>query len=469
MQKYTRFLLFIILLFSQIGANFGPFLSKRQSSQKYQVRFHPDGVLYVGDLISIEVTAPAGVDVQNNRLQVWIDGAVQPLAVHGEFYLDSYLNVYRLVLQWAWDTQNISPGYHILRFQVFPHNDQWEMSVFLLPAEERPETRQNSHWAEKTINCCILNYLTGTKAERELSQIAQIVDTTAEEIGLALGEKPATKIPIEIIPRILGQGGFTTNEIYITYTDGDYSSGNFSQVIRHELVHYIDQESSPGDRPLILMEGLAVYLAGGHYKREPFIAQTSALLATGDYIPLTSLVNHFYNHQHEAGYLEAGALTAYLIDRWGWSDYLNFYHSILLEGSQTDADVIDAGLQNQFHLSLDYVEKDFMTWLENMPVLPELQQDVILSMHYYDDVRLYQQQYDPSAYFYSVWLPDAREMQRRGIVADYLRTPDSPAAERVRSILGSAGTDLSVGDYYAASRELGLIDSAMDQTAKKSK
>ena len=56
------------------------------------------------------------------------------------------------------------------------------------------------------------------------------------------------------------------------------SAGDLAVIFHHELVHYLDVRSGGDLKPSMLVEGLAVYLSGGHYKPEPLMPRLAALL-----------------------------------------------------------------------------------------------------------------------------------------------------------------------------------------------
>ena len=89
-------------------------------------------------------------------------------------------------------------------------------------------------------------------------------------------------------------------------------------------------------RPIMLVEGLAVFLTGGHYEPEPVVLQAAILARDGGYLPLELLAEDFYSHQHEESYLEAASLVAYMVQTWGWDGFNQFYRDIhLLTGQNS--------------------------------------------------------------------------------------------------------------------------------------
>ena len=166
-----------------------------------------------------------------------------------------------------------------------------------------------------------------------IKQLLEILDGQAEsasqllEVGLESLDKP---IVVVFMPRVLGHGGFASQEISVSYLDRNYAGRGTPTVLHHEIVHVLDGHLGGGLRPTILIEGLAVYLSGGHFKPEPLMPRAAALLPPEPgcaqavsvpigqvcgldwYIPMDELVDDFYLEQHEISYLEAGALVEFM-------------------------------------------------------------------------------------------------------------------------------------------------------------
>ena len=216
---------------------------------------------------------------------------------------------------------------------------------------------------------------------------------------------------------MLGHGGFADDAISISYLQRNYAGSSSEIVLHHELVHKLDSQLGGDLRPAFFVEGLAVYLSGGHFKPEPLIPRAAALLEQGMYLPLAPLAERFYASQHEIGYLEASALIEYMIERWGNDAFFAFYRDIHpVEGSASQAAAINAALLKHFQLTFGELENDFLQYLSKQPVEGRWEEDVRLSVRYYDTVRRYQQALDPSAYYMTAWLPDNKQMRERNLV-----------------------------------------------------
>jgi hypothetical protein len=230
------------------------------------------------------------------------------------------------------------------------------------------------------------------------------------------------------------------------------------------MIHAIDGHLGGDFRPTIFVEGLAVYMSGGHYKLEPLIPRAATLLPTylNQYIPLKNLADDFYSSQHEIGYLEGSSLIEYMVKTYGLNAFLTFYRDIHLSQGERQSDAIDAALQVHFSISLSQLEQDFLTALENETETSTWVDDVRLTVNFYDTMRRYQQLLDPSAYFRTAWLLDNKTMRERGIVADYLRHPHAPINLALETLFITAHQQMTAQDYTSASQTLDIIGSALD-------
>ncbi|MDR3572809.1 MAG: hypothetical protein P4L50_03020 [Anaerolineaceae bacterium] len=424
----------------------------------FSVRFHPDGSLQVGDFISLDIYAPPGLDLKNKTIEVDLVKPEQKKLGSASFTFDSS-GVYHTVLLWFWDTHGLSPGSYVLSFAIQPSAETWQETVQL--QNDPAIIGKEGQWATAENKCCEVHYITGTDAERDLPSILNIIDQQASLVENQWGVTPAKKLQINLIPRVLGNGGFTTDEISVTYLTHNYANGYFPIIIHHELVHLLDHTQPGKIRPTILIEGVAVYLSDGHYKSEPLLLRAATLINSGLYIPITNLTDNFYDQQHETGYLEAGALVEYLVQTYGWQKFLDFYHDInpIQNGSQSQ--MLNAALQSHFDINLEQLDDRFTNTLAKIPITPDMREDVRLTILLYDTMRDYQQQYDTSAYFQRVWIPSPVQMRQRGIVADYLRHPGQNENQMIENLLISAGASLQIGDYQLTQKIIGIIQSLL--------
>ena len=445
------------------------------------MRFHPDGPLFVGDLISMEVIAPKGLNLGKQKVRVTADDPQDSLVGSADFGPFGIGGRYQATLFWGWNTSGLTAGEHTLTFSIGqpvvgvslaislpPGGLTWSETVTLLPAEGLPPPEPQAHWTMTETDCCLIYTITGTAAERDLPAIETTANSQAQDAARRLNINFDKAIPIILVPRVLGQGGFANDEISVSYLDRNYAGGEIAPVLHHEMIHILDARLGGELRPTLFVEGLAVYLTGGHFKPEPLMPRAAALLEMGGYLPLASLADSFYPAQHEAAYLEAASLIQYMVKTWGWQAFSDFYRDIHPDPNRSQAKAIDTALQKHFHLTFADLEDQFKAALGAIPVTPALRDDLRLTMSYYDTVRRYQQVLDPSAYFMTAWLPDGKLMRERGIVADFLRHPSSPENLALETMLVAADEHLRAGDYPLTGDLLKGVNSVLDAQEKAS-
>ena len=432
--------------------------------QQFTVRYHPDDVLYVGDQVSIEVISPSGLDVNDADLHVQVDPPGGPSLGPVKFGPWGIAGRYQATLLWAWDTKGQNPGHHTLSFTVKPQGITWTEQVNLLPASDMPPDEASAHWVSTQTQCCTVYYITDTASERDLPELSSTIDAQAQDVTEKMGADFTQPITITIVPRLLGNGGFASTEISVSYLDRNYASTSWAMVVHHEMVHALDGQLGGDFRPTLFVEGLAVYLTGGHYEPEPLMPRAAALLPEylNDYIPLKPLADNFYASQHEIGYLEAGSLVEYLVDTYDWEAFSSFYRDIHNPQGESQSDSINNALQDHFSISLSQLEQNFLTALSNQPDTAQWADNVRLTVDYYETMRRYQQLLDPSAYFATAWLLDNKTMRQRGIVADYLRHPHTPTNLALETMLITAGKQMQAQDYSNETQTLQLINTVLD-------
>lgn len=385
--------------------------------QGFRLQIHPDGGLFVGDQVSFEVIPPEGWNVSGQQVHAFVGEKELGSSGFGPFGVGQRQEA---TLWWVWDTRQLPAGDQTITFNIEPAGVTWSQPVHLSPVAKNPAS--DPTWASTSIDCCVIHYITGTDAERDLDSLKVLVQEQANDASARMDETFAQRVSITLLPRLLGHGGFAMDGIYVTYMHHNLTGDITGQVIHHEMIHILDARQGGGWMPSMLVEGLAVYLSGGHYKMEALLPRAAALAGSQDYIPLEKLVTDFYHHQHEISYLEAGALVEYLVNRYGRASFNDFYRHMTDHGDPLKS--FDAALNTHFGTSLGSLEQDFQAELKKQVVTDAIRQDLHLTVEFYDDMRSYQEILDPSAYFLTAWLPDQATMQAKGITADILRSPD---------------------------------------------
>ncbi len=430
------------------------------------VLFHPDGGLFVGDRVSFEVLAPETQGANTHPQQVEVE------APQGKRLGSAGFGVYGLgerteaMMVWAWDTRGLAAGQYPLTFTIQPGGETWTETVTLLPQSALPWPEPQAHWADAHSKCCVLNYVTGTAAERDLPDLLQLADEQSQDVVKRMGIGFTAPITITLLPRMLGNGGFASNEIDVSYLDRNYAGSDFGLVLHHEMVHILDGQLGGDYRPSLLVEGLAVYESGGHFKPEPLMPRAAALLpgetGLGWYIPLAELADNFYLSQHEIGYLEGASLIEYMVKTWGWDAFSSFYRDIHTTQDGKPSSAIDAALQKHFQMTLPDLEGNFKLALSRITVTSDMRDDMRLTVQFFDTVRRYQQVLDPSAFFQTAWLLDTPTMRQRGIVADYVRHPAADENLALETLLATAYTSLSQAQYAAVDQVLAAVNAVLD-------
>lgn len=428
-------------------------------AQGFTVHVHPDGPLFVGDLISFEVIPPVDFDTTDQEVVIYVEDSEMGRA---RFELWGVGQRPQATFWWVWDTEKLSPETYILTFSVMPADLTWNKTIRLRPQEGIPPPEPEAEWTSTTTDCCIIYTISGTDADRDLPTLIEMVEYQVDEVETSVGTAFDGTISVTFLPRTLGHGGFASDGIYISYLDANYAGGSTSQILHHEMVHILDAQVGGGVRPPIFIEGLAVYLSGGHFKPEPILERAAALLSLGLYIPLLILAEDFYKHQHDNGYLEAAALVEYLIHIHGWERFDAFYRDIPQHTSGEITKAIDTAMQKHFSISFDDLETDFIEYLRSQTVSQATIADLQLTVEFYDTVRRYQSLLDPSAYFLYAWMPTTSMLMERDVVADYLRHSHGWHQRFIEYLLHHSGRSLFTGEYNQTGFLIDLTNAILD-------
>jgi hypothetical protein len=425
------------------------------------VRFEPDPQLYAGDLASIEVIASgAPSSWEGTPVRLYVDRLSDPPLAEANFAHYGLGGRLQATFTWVWDTRGrVGPQTIIVQAGTRPVSQTVTVHVPILPAEARPASEAGAHWISTESACCIFNYVSNTAAARDITIIQSQADAGLAHAEALLGVKEQKKIVFTLVSRLLGQGGFAAGEVTLSYHDRNPATSSLYNLFAHEATHILDRQIGQ-TRPTIMTEGLAVYVAGGHFQTEPLEPRAAALLALDRYIPLKTLADSFYASQHETSYLETGSFIQYLVDQYGWKRFKAMYASF--RPAPSDAQMLDAGLQAQYGQGLTTLEAEWLAYLRSLPPDPAQVDNLRLTIALYDTIRQYQQLADPSAYFLTAWLPDGPSARQRGIVADSVRHPASPHDIALETMLVAAGQALAAGADDQTRTLLAGVNVALD-------
>lgn len=422
--------------------------------------------LYEGDLVTFKISPflPDNVGFNDVRVQILIDDEqISKEILNWRSLGGGTFGLY----EWVWNTTGLA-GQHTItvildpddRIQLGdenPNNNQAVLNVTINPRTNLPPLAANAQWVTASNNCCTVHVVTGTAAQRDLAQLLTTVEEAFSKAADQLGEPLIQKYDVYFIDRVLGQGGYASGGMVVSYLDRDYSGGSIEEVLVHEAVHLIDHSFAP-NRITFLAEGVAVWATGGHYQQEDLGRRVAALIEIGGYIPLADLIDSFYPTQHEISYLEAGSLIDYLVEVYGWEQVRNFYTDTTVFDGTSLSTAADVNFQLYFNKSLAEIEADWLNYILDLPRDSRETADLETTIRYYNVMRLYQEQFDPTAYYLNAWLPSPAELERQGITAEFIRHPETATNIALESLLISAHDALLARQYERANA---LLDSVI--------
>ena len=336
------------------------------------VSIFPVPAVYAGDLVSIQVAPhlPRGLAPNDVDVRILVDG---------EELVTGNLNWRKLsgdtvgLYQWVWDTVDqagthtvtavLDPGDVVQIGDENPANNQASIEVEVKPRSELPAIEADASWETVSTACCTVHVVSGTAAQRDLSQLVPQIDSAFTTASTMLTEQLHGPYDVYLIDRVIGQGGYAIDTMVVSYLDRNYAGGGLDEVLVHEAIHLIDQQFAP-DRITFLSEGLAVWGTGGHYQQENIGQRMAALVEIGDYVPVVEAIDNFYATQHEKSYLEAASFISYLVDSYGWPRVRTFYTDTSPDDGSTLSEAVDRNLLSHFGKDLAEVEADWIAYLK---------------------------------------------------------------------------------------------------------
>lgn len=434
------------------------------------VILHPVPNIYAGDKVTFQLLphVPDGIEVRDVTAAILVDG-IQ--VAGGPLDRRNWNGQAEGVFEWAWDTTGLSGDYRI-EVVLDPSDaiqggdeDPLNNTVAITATVNIP-TGQVARdvaatWETLENSCCIIHVVSGTAAARDLAALAPMMEQAVQQASSRMGVEPSQKLHVYFIDRVVGQGGFAGTDMVVSYVDRRYAGGGVYELLVHEATHILDQQFAP-QRISFLAEGLAVWVGGGHYKVENLTERSAALVAISQYVPLRDLINNFYPVQHEIGYLEAGGLVTYLIDRGGWNTFKSFYSEVSADDGPTLADAVDVNLQRYYGASLEQIETEWLAALRGTIPSPEALEDLRGTIRYYNIARRYQEIYDPTAHYLSAWLPHPTQVREFGNPADLTRRPEEEINVTLEVMLTAADMAMRAGDYARANVILDSVSNILD-------
>lgn len=375
------------------------------------------------------------------------------------------------LFEWAWNTTDIS-GPHMIEVVLDkddtihlgdenPENNRVTFEVDVNDTQLLSAREANAIWKTTEIACCQVHVVSRTAADRDLPELLNAIDRAVQTASSMLNEAPQKQLDVYLVDKVIGQGGYAGSEMVVSYLDRNYAGTGLEQVLTHEVVHLLDRQFAP-QRLAFFAEGLAVWASGGHYKQQDIEQTAAALLELEQYLPLAELIDEFYPVQHEIGYLQAAGLVNYLVDIYGWPRFRTFYSELAPADAEPLSIAVDRNLRKHFGLSLGELESGWLKHLAGVKFDRTLVLDLQTTIFYYDVVRQYQWQFDPSAHFLLAWLPSPKGVQELGNPADLTRHPRSPLNVTLEVMLQDAGDALSRADYSKANALLFSVARVLD-------
>jgi len=351
-----------------------------------------------------------------------------------------------LLLPLALNTADLR-GTHTLKFTTPDGNLNETYSFKVLPAEQRPASESGAEWVTRQTDCCIFHYISGSAAERDIDFISGHFQQGADDFEIVMQKTIPTKMDVYILDRIWGNGGFGGNgQLIISYTDRYYGptmgGPGLEGLARHEFSHAAGiGVPTAGNGLDFNYEGLAVYVAGGHYKPEPLDQRGAALYDLGYYVPVGEFIP-----QHELSYLYSAAMLTYIVETYGTDKMWTFLSTDdNLEDDQPGS--LEGALQSALGVSRTDFNQGFESWLEQKDPGKQLD-DLRLTIELQDLRRQYQDIYSPPANFLLAEAKDAVA------IPDYLpvviREARAPANIAVELMIANAQLAIIDGDYARA-------------------
>ena len=422
-----------------------PVSDARQLLPTGEVRAYPGPEHFAGDVLTFEI--PTDGSFEESVTVKFILDRQDTKEINGQGLFD------RIVLPLALDTTNLT-GQHTVGFTTTDGRLNQTYSFEVLPATQRPEKEEIASWLVNEIDCCVLHYISGTAAARDIDFIAEQFQQASEEVASITGGSIDAKLNVYLIDRIWGNGGFASDDgLVISYTDRYYGptpgEKGLETLARHELAHVTDLPGSAGDGVFFNYEGMAVYVAGGHYKPEPLPERGAALYDLGYYVPVGE-----YMDQHELSYLYAAAVLTYIAEAYGSEKLWEFLTTDLdLQDGQPTP--LETGVQAALGVSLKELDQNFKAWLESKDSGKQLD-DLRLTIALQDLRRQYQETYTPPPYFIA-W--DVGEMVARSEYLPILiREADAPANAAAELLIANAQQAIIDGDYVQAEQLITALE-----------
>ncbi|HJQ13897.1 MAG TPA: hypothetical protein VJ830_04035 [Anaerolineales bacterium] len=405
------------------------------------VRAYPGPEHYAGDVLTFEIQTSNGFE-ETFPVSMSLDD-LEPTELQATFTY-GFTGVVQIPL--ALDTTNLS-GRHTVKFATADGSLNETYSFDVLPAEQRPANETSAVWIVKETECCIFHYVSETAAARDIDFIAKNFDQAARDFESVMGTEIPSKMDVHILDRIWGNGGFGGGgELVISYTDRYYGptmgSAGLQTLARHEFSHAANVGvDNAGDGLEFNYEGLAVYVAGGHYKPEPLAQRGAALYDLGHYVPVDQFIP-----QHELSYLHAAVILTYIDETYGQD---KLWQVLSADDDTPDEQFISLGdaIQSTLGISLRDFDQGLQAWLERNEPGEQLD-DLRLTIELQDLRRQYQDTYSPPPNILFGQAADG--VARPELLPVVMREARAPSNIAIELMIGNAQRAIIAGAYSEA-------------------
>jgi hypothetical protein len=306
------------------------------------------------------------------------------------------------------------------------------------------------------------HYAPGTAAERDRFRIGALAEAALARTVAALEVDFEGQMDIYLIPRVFWQGGAAYGEKVqlLSYLDRNYTDVETWSYFTHEGTHALAQDllqpkENGGGPDGVLVEGLAVWASGGHYREEPIDAWTAVVAASNQYIPLADLrAGPFYDFQHEISYLEGASFVKFLVEEYGLDKLKELYG--LATGDAAHDGALVEGLYGKSYAEL---ESDWLAYLANLEPTTEQAATWGLEVRSFDLMRRYETELDPDARILpdkspTEWMSDTLQI--------FLHRIDAPVNVALETTLIAVQDRLYGGDPEGAAMLLDDAEAALD-------
>jgi hypothetical protein len=412
------------------------------------VRAYPGPEHYAGDILTFEILTDNAGAQSETQATLTLDHN-EPFEISGRWLAD------RLVLPLAIDTNGLA-GKHTLRIQASAGIVDQVYAFEVLPASERPAIESEVIWQSRAIACCTLHYISDTAAARDIDLLAEHFHKAAETITAITGRKITQPLDVYFIDRMWGNGAFGGNgELVTSYTDRYYGPtvdmSGWETLARHELTHALGLDR--GDDGFVLYnEGLAVFLAGGHYKPEPLAERAAALYELGFFVPIGQSIR-----QHELDYLYGASVMAYIQEKYGFEGLWKFVNAADVPHIN-EPPILNEAIQNTFGISLTEFQQDFEAWLQSHDPGNQLV-DLRLTVKLQDLRREYQDTYAPPPSFIAGKASEV--VARPEYLPVMLREANAPPNVATELVIANAQRAIVNGDYEKAQQLIDILENVI--------